>query len=102
MSQNRGKKGPKNSDFLRPKTPENLDEMGRFLKGATVILAHHPSVNFLRKRVNIFRVKKSTFSVQDEYKIYWLLITDYLRVYLPLAVTPMVISALLNVYLGSK
>ena len=27
-------------------------------------------LNHLRKRVNISRVKKSTFSVQDEYKIY--------------------------------
>ena len=34
---------------------------------------------FLGKRVHL--------SVQDEYKIYWLLITDYLRVYLSLAVT---------------
>ena len=57
-------------------------------------------VNLLRKQVTLSSSLLSTFSVQDEYKIYWLLITDYLRVYRSMAVTPMVISALHNVYLG--
>ena len=108
MNQNRVKKGLKTAIFRARKHPKTSMKWAIF-EGCNSDSCSSPQCQPFQENESTSSENestssgnKSTFSVQDEYKIYWLLITDYLRVYRITIVTHVIISGLLNVRLGSK